>query len=123
MESKTYTSQVFADIFDAGVTSFEVDINCPFIPTAIKISNLKSESYPPITNPVTPTDDHVYQLTSDLIKSLDGRIGAFSSVFSIMDEPLYFQNSRPINGTYKFNLDGDLDMLTVITFTMTFIKN
>ena len=123
MESKTYTSQVFVEIFPAGTLSFEVDINCPFIPTDIKISNLRAYAYPPITTPVTPPDDNIYSLSSDLVQSLDGRIGCFSAVASIMDEPLYFQNSRPVNGTYRFTLDGDLEMETTITFTMTFIKN
>ena len=80
-----------------------------------------SDSFPPITDPVTPKDDNVYVLSSDLIQSLDGRIGAFSSGLS-MSEPAYFQNSRAVNGRYRFTLDDELDMLSVITFTMTFIK-
>ena len=123
MEAKTYTSQLFAEILDAGTSSFEVDIHCPFTPTEIKISNLASDSFPPTTTPATPKDDNVYVLSSDLIQSLDGKIGAFSSTLSIMTEPAYFQNSRPVSGTYKFNLDDGLGELTILTFTMTFIKN
>jgi hypothetical protein len=125
METKTkvYTSQLYAEILDAGTTSFEIDINCPFTPTEIKISNLASDAFPPTTTPVTPKDDNVYVLSSDLIQSLDGRIGAFSSVMAIMTEPAYFQNSRPVSGTYKFTLDDELDQLTILTFTMTFIRN
>jgi hypothetical protein len=118
----TYTSQVYAEVLTAGTREFEVTINCPFTPTEIKFSNLASDSFPPITDPVTPKDDSVYVLSSDLIQSLDGRIGAFSSTGVSMSEPAYFQNSRAVNGTYKFTLDEDLDMLAVITFTMTFIK-
>ena len=122
MEAKTkvYTSQLFAEVLDAGTSSFEIDINCPFTPTEIKISNLVSNSYP--TAP-TPKDDNMYVLSSDLIQSLDGRIGGFSSTMTIMTEPIYFQNSRPVSGTYKFTLDDELDQLTVLTFTMTFLKN
>ena len=118
----TYTSQLYAEVLLAGTSSFEVEINVPFTPTEIKFSNLASDSFPPITDPVTPKDDNVYVLSSDLIQSLDGRIGAFSSTGVSMSEPAYFQNSRAINGRYKFTLDDELDMLSVIVFTMTFIK-
>ena len=123
MEAKTYTSQLFAEILDAGTTSFEVDIHCPFTPTEIKISNLASDSFPPVTTPPTSKDDNVYVLSSDLIQSLDGKIGAFSSTLTIMTEPAYFQNSRPVSGTYKFTLDDGLDMLSIVTFTMLFSRN
>ena len=121
MENKqTYTTQVYGELLEIGTSEFSVDINCPFIPDTIKFSNLKTNCFPPAG---TEIDDNIYILSSNLIQSLDNRIGSFCALMSIMLEPVSFQNNRSVNGSYKFTIDEEIDQITALTFTMTFIKN
>jgi hypothetical protein len=97
-----------------GERGFTRNIYVPFTPTHIKISNMYFRD---------PADnDYFYAITSDLISSIDGRIGIVNNQRQLMEDSLVFTNDKPINGTYTFNADAEME-LGFLTFTITFIKN
>jgi len=118
MEGKiTYTSQVFADILSADDQEFTVDIYCPFTPDEINFSNLTS------TISTGDTDDNIYNLSSDLVSSMDKVIGIFQPNNNIMTTDISFQNTKTISGKFNFRIDVPiLNDDTLLSFTMKFIK-
>ena len=107
------TSMIITHTTADGERSFTRNIHVPFTPTHIKFSNMY------FTDPAN--NDYFYAITSDLISSIDGRIGIANNFFQ-PSEPLVFTNDKPINGTYTFNTDAGME-LGFLTFTITFIKN
>ena len=91
-------------------------LNVPFTPTHITFSNIYYDA--------TNDDDVMYVLSTNLIRSLDNRIGVVMDKLSL-DQPITFTNNSPIDGQYQFNITspaygglhaGDF------AFTITFIK-
>lgn len=95
------------------LTSFSETLDVPFTPTHIKISNIYYEA--------DPNDAHVYILSSNLINSLDNRLGVIVDGLT-SSEPIVFTNDKPVSGSYDFNINNGGLRAGSLSMTVTFYR-
>jgi hypothetical protein len=95
------------------LTSFSETLDVPFMPTHIKISNIYYEA--------DPNDSQVYILSSNLINSLDNRLGVIVDGLN-SSEPIIFTNDKPVSGSYDFNVNNGGLRAGSLSMTVTFMR-
>jgi hypothetical protein len=118
---KSFTSRHVSGVMGVGVDSFAADVYVPFTPDAIILKSFKMRNQ---SGDVNQLD--LGLMTSDMIDTSE--ICTFVN-YEYADQPdtnLVFQNSKPIQGNYTFNMrsvKGGLlihggDMIVAMTFVL-----
>jgi hypothetical protein len=91
--------------------TFYVDINVPFIPDIIRVSNI-----------VYSGDEGGFsRITTNIIRSLDNTLGVFGQT-NANPTSLDFECGLPISRTVRFDYENNPARTGILCFTLTFIK-